>query len=231
MGGRMKAVLIGYGEIGKGVFDVFSMYHDITPHDPDQNKTAVGKYDIMLVTIPPIKGFVQVIKDYQKQYGVKSTIVFGTTPIGTCSQIDAVHCPVEGRHPNLAESIRITDKWLGGKDKLAHRFITEAEFTIHQLDRPEFTEFLKLRSTTVYGLNIEFARYSKDVCDSLGLNFEETKEWDKWVNRIYSHFGMDWARRYILDAPEGPKGGHCVTPNAKILNKQFPNKMVKIVGE
>jgi hypothetical protein len=69
------------------------------------------------------------------------------------------------------------------------------------------------------------------VCGELGIDFERTKEWDKWVNDIYKYFDMPWATRYILNAPEGPKGGHCVTPNARILNKQYPDDLVRIVAE
>jgi hypothetical protein len=228
----VKAILVGYGEIGKGIKEVFWKYHQIDVYDPaTAPEKPVGEYEILLVTLPYIDNFVEIIKSYQKEYGVKSTLIFSTTAVGTCSQLEAVHCPIEGKHPDLAESIRVTDKWLGGKDELALKFLKDANFKVNVLDKPEFTEFLKLRSTTVYGLNIEFARYSKEICDKLGIDYENVKKWDEWVNDLYHHFGMEWAIRYVLDAPEGTKGGHCVTPNAKILNQQFPNEMVKIVAE
>lgn len=228
----MKALLVGYGEIGRGVKDVFGNYHEIDVYDPKTQPTVPeGSYGILLVAVPFFDNFVEIIKEYQKKYSVKSTIIFSTTKIGSCSKLNAVHCPVEGRHPDLAESIKITDKWLGGKDKLAETFLKDAGFKIIQLDKPEYTEFLKLRSTTVYGVNIEFARYSKFVCDDLGLDYEFVKMWDKDINKIHAHFGMDWARRYILDPPTGKKGGHCVVPNAIILNEQYPNEMVKLVSE
>lgn len=228
----MKAILVGYGEIGRGVYEVFGEYHQIDKYDPiTAPDKPVGKYDILVLALPYFDGFIDVVKGYQEEYGVSSTISFGTTPVGTCSKIGAVHCPVEGRHPNLAESIRITDKWLGGNDDLAERFLKEAKFNVLQLDRPEYTEFLKLRSTTAYGVNIEFARYSKKICDELGLDYARVNEWDRWVNGIYDYFNMTQFTRPILEPPVGAKGGHCVTPNAKILNKQYPNEMVRIVAE
>lgn len=228
----MKAILAGYGEIGKGVFEVFKDYHQIEPNDPDKGIMAPdGQYDVLLVAIPYFDNFIDIVNDYQQKYGVKSTIIFSTVAIGTSAKLAAAHCPVEGKHPDLAESIRISEKWLGGKDELALKFLKDADFNVINLEKPEYTEFLKLRSTTVYGVNIEFARYSKKVCDALGLNYDEVKKWDGWVNNIYHHFGMGWAIRYTLDAPQGAKGGHCVTPNAKILNKQYPDKMVEIVAE
>lgn len=227
----MKAILVGFGEIGKSVYEVFSKYHQIETFDVKNGERPAGQFEILLVAIPFIDDFKEVIRGYQKEFETKSTIVFSTTAVGTCAEIGAVHCPVEGRHPDLAESIRVSDKWLGGRDELAEKFLKEAEFNVMVLGKPEYTEFLKLRSTTIYGVNVEFARYTKNVCEKIGLDFEETKKWDSWYNDIYKHLGMDWAHRYILDPPEGKKGGHCVTPNAKILYKQFPDELVRIVAE
>jgi hypothetical protein len=64
------------------------------------------------------------------------------------------------------------------------------------------------------------------------MDYGAVKEWDNWVNDLYNNvLGMPEYTRYVLDAPEGPKGGHCVTPNAIILNQQFPNVMVEQVAE
>lgn len=227
----MKAILVGYGEIGRGVKEVFGEHHHVDVYDPiTQPDKPSGQYDILLVALPFMPTFAEVVGSYQKEYGVKSTIIFSTVAVGTCRQLGAAHCPVEGKHPNLAESIQVSDKWLGGKSVVAEHFLESAGFKVNVLDKPEYTEFMKLRSTTVYGLNIEFARYTKEICDQLGLDYENIKAWDKWVNGIYKHFGMDWATRYILDAPTGPKGGHCVTPNATILQGQFPHPLVNIVA-
>lgn len=228
----MKAVLIGYGEIGKGIFDVFSKYHEISIQDPAKGyELGLVPCDIILVAIPFNDNFETVILEARIKCQCMNILVFSTVPIGTCSKIRACHCPIEGKHPNLAESIRRTDKWLGGENKICEKFLKDAEFNIIKLNNPSHTEFLKLRSTTLYGINIEFARYSKEVCGKLGLDYDFVKKWDNWVNDLYISFNMNWAMRYILDPPNGPKGGHCVTSNAKILNKQYPNDIVKIVAE
>ena len=225
----MKALLIGYGEIGKAVHKVFSGQHDIEVYDSAFNvDTPTGEYDVLLVAIPYTPSFVEIVQGYK----AKHIIVFSTVPIGTCSQIGACHCPVEGKHPYLAESMRkTTTKWLGGHDDICTEFVQSAGFYVQHLDKPEYTEFLKLRSTTLYGLNIEFARYSKSVCDDLGLDYEHVKSWDTWVDNLYHDLGMPWFRRYLLDPPKGTKGGHCVTPNALLLNEQYPDELVARVAE
>lgn len=230
---RMNALLIGYGEIGKGVKSVFEPYHRITVFDPAYNNTKPEKeyYDILLVAIPFSDKFIDIVKGYLEEYHIKHCLVFSTTAIGTCEQIPANHCPVEGKHPDLAKSIRITDKWLGGSDDICKSFLEYADFIVFQFPSPKHTEFLKLRSTTVYGVNIEFARYCKMISDDIGLDYNAVKKWDTWYNKLYADFGETKFTRPILDPPIGKKGGHCVTPNAIILNKQYPNPMVEIVAE
>jgi len=228
----MRALLVGYGEIGKAVDAVFNRYHSITCYDPQTHpEQPEGDFDILLVAFGYSDRFVDSVEAYMALYDIDHVLVFSTVPIGTCTRMGACHCPVEGKHPDLRASIRMTDKWLGGHDDTCWRFLVEAKFTVNQLSKPEHTEFLKLRSTTVYGLNIEFARYSKTVADDLDLDYMIVKHWDGWVNQLYSRLDMEWATRYILDPPKGAKGGHCVTPNARILNEQYPDALVARVAE
>ena len=228
----MNAVLVGYGEIGRAVAEAFGTAHRITPHDPGSGVHADdAHYDILLVAFGYSDSFVEDVLAYQERFGPSHTLVFSTVPIGTCRKLDAVHCPVEGKHPDLAQSLRMTDKWMGGHDAVCEQFLTDAGFIVRLLALPEYTEWLKLRSTTLYGVNIEFARYSKWVCDDLGLDYSAVKEWDAWVNGLYAGLGMPQFTRYLLDPPEGSKGGHCVTPNARILAQQYPDPLIDVVGE
>jgi len=232
----MKAILCGYGEIGKAVFKVFSKYHKIQIHDPYQSlEVSKGtKADILLVAIPYSSAFVNIVSKYQKYFKIKTTIVFSTTAIGTCRQLNAVHSPVEGKHPNLAKSIKIHKRWIGGTNINALDFFSKAGFKSKNteiLRKSEWTEFLKLRSTSLYGVNIEFARYSKEVADNLKMPFENIQQFDKDYNKLYQELKMPQYSRYILTPPKGKIGGHCVTSNSKILNKQYPNNLLKEINK
>ena len=229
----MKAILIGYGEIGKAVFNVFSHDHEIIIHDVAKGIDYIAKNgeraEILIIAIPYSRHFEKIVKSYQEKFDIKSTLVFSTTQIGTCKRLKAVHSPVEGKHPNLAESIETGKRWIGGKDERVMRFFKEAGFKKEQLrvvEKPEFTEFLKLRSTTLYGVNIEFARYSNEVARELKMSFEEVRKFDEDYNELYRKMGMPWFARYILSPPKGKLGGHCVVPNAKKLKKLFPHSML-----
>lgn len=233
----MRSLIVGLGEIGKAVQEVIGehdevMTYDIKEHDPLIHTDC----DIMHVCFPYNDEFVKNVKDYIKLFKPWHVIIWATVPIGTTKQIDGViHSPVEGRHPKLGRSIKDMTRWIGANDAAEGEFFssyfTRMYMKTRIVESSDYTEALKLLSTTEYGVNIEFARYKKVVTDSLGMDFKLTKEWNRDYNKLYHNLDMDWAQKYILDAPQGAKGGHCVTPNARLLYEQFPDELVKIVGE
>jgi len=220
-----KCVIIGYGEIGKGLYEFYSKYHKIDIFDIKlKNSDFEKEYDVMLVSIPYTENFVQIVKEYQKTFKPKATIIFSTVAIGTTVQIEnAVHSPIEGKHPHLQESIAKWQVFMGGKNDIALGFFTDANKLVYGLDKPEHTEFMKLQSTSNYGVMIEYARYVDSVCDDIGLDYNAIKTFNMAYNQLYKTMGMPNYQRYILDAPKGNLGGHCVTNNSLILNKQYPS--------
>ncbi len=229
----MLCILVGYGEVGSSLYKVFSPAHHIEIHDPKKNKYALNtKYDLMLVAIPYKPGFVQVIKSSQEFFEPKATIVFSSTAIGVCKKLKAIHSPVEGIHPTLAESIMHSPRWIGGMDgfKKVKDFLLLSGFdenSIVHVKDSRWTEFLKLRSTSLYGLNIEFARYTKKVADKIGMDYTWSNLYDSWYNKLYRLHGKEEYKRYVLYPPKGNIGGHCVIPNAEILNRQHPHDFLK----
>lgn len=224
----MNCILVGYGEIGRAVKDVFGQAHNIDTYDiTDKGKPPAKSYDILLACFPYSEIFETEAQHYQNRFNTKATIIFSTVAIGTTRKIPgAVHSPVEGKHPNLAESIKIMPRWVGGFGKLVDQFFTEAGFKPKYVT-PETTEFLKLQSTSNYGLMIEYARYVKSVCDQLGINYAHVKDFNLDYNILYRKMGMSKYQRYILDPPEGNLGGHCVTPNARMLDSQYPSLFLR----
>lgn len=227
----MTSLIAGYGEIGRAVGEVIGK-HEHT----DIEYITSGTYDVLHICFPYDDLFLSEVERYRAIYQPKHVVIYSTVPIGTTRQIPgAVHSPVEGKHPNLAQSIREMVRWIGADDEIEGKFFN-AYFAATGLQTrlvpsSQFTEALKLLSTTEYGVNIEFARYKQFVADSLGMDYELCKEFNREYNRLYRALGLDQFQKYVLDAPDGPKGGHCVTPNARLLNDQYPNELVKIVGE
>lgn len=229
----MGNLVIGMGEVGNGVFNVLRTRVSAYARDKE-SIPILQKIDYLHIAIPYTEDFKEQVKNYMELYNPKVTIVYSTVPIGTCEELGVVHSPVEGKHPVIGLSIQNSARWLGSSDK---KLLTKAKklwekiVPVRELPSANFTEALKLLSTTEYGVNIEFARYKKKIGDDLGVDYVAMKQWNLDYNQLYKRLGMEQFQKFILDPPEGPKGGHCVTNNAKLLYEQYPDEQVKVVGE
>lgn len=229
----MQSLIIGYGEIGRAV-GINIGIHDFADRTIPPQQT----YEVIHICYPCEDDvFVTSVKAYIELYKPEHVIVWSTVPIGTTRQIPgAVHSPIEGKHPDLSDSIGYMERWVGYNDRAEgqwfNNYFTDLGLKVKLIENSDFTEALKLLSTTEYGINIEFARYKKHIADEIGMDYELTKEWNIEYNRLYKSLGFEKKfQKFVLDAPEGPKGGHCVVPNARILHERYPSELTKIVGE
>ena len=221
-------IVIGVGEIGTAVGEVLKRQDSVVGRGKE-DPGFKSKGGNLHICYPYSETFVKDTKRYIRQYKPKTVIVYSTTPIGTCEKIgkDIVHSPVEGKHPHLEDSILIMPRWIGVKNKKAR----ERAFklwrpyvkVIRLMASSRYTEFLKLRSTAKFGINLVWTDYEKAVADRVGINFSAVKEFDQDYNNLYKELGLDEFQRYILDPPNGVIGGHCLVPNAEMLNQQYFN--------
>lgn len=227
-----KSLVIGMGEIGKAVAEVIG---DCQTLDVEK-RPIITPLDILHICFPYSENFINEVENYKKQFNPKHIVIYSTVPVGTTIQIwKAAHSPVEGRHPDLALSIRQMTRWVGHNEdetgKFFLHFFNRLGLTVNVIRDSDFTEFLKLRSTAKYGVNLVWADYEKRVADALDMPYEYIQAFDRDYNKLYRNLGEDWAQRYILDPPEGKIGGHCIVPNAKLLREQYPSDLLdKIVG-
>lgn len=224
-----RILFVGLGEVGRSLYDYMiekdsDVYYYIDTIDTTKGFYPVEEveFDWLFICIPWSDNFVGAVKEYQRQYPKAKTIIFSSVPIGTSRLCNAAHSPVEGRHPNLADSFANFTRFVGGGTEDYYLLMESFFDKVIYLDTPEQTELLKLTSTTLYGINIEFARYRNEICKKYGLHYEWVKEYDKAYNRLYDEVGEPRFKRYILDPPEGKIGGHCIRENARLLEKQFP---------
>lgn len=235
----MRSLVVGLGQIGRAVKAVLETDYtvrtvDITGEDTTQDGESII---VMNICFPYSEHFIAQVKDYIARFKPEHIIIWSTVPIGTTKQITgAVHSPVEGKHPDLELSIRTMERWIGANDDKEGQwfvgYFNKLSLKTRIVSSSDFTEALKLLSTTEYGLNIEFARYKEKVAEALGMPYVLTKEWNGVYNKLYRDLGLEKRfQKFILDSPKGPKGGHCVTPNARLLYEQYPDELVRIVGE
>lgn len=229
---KMRHLIIGLGEIGKAVYGIFPDAQTL-----DIEKKAIeSPIDVMHICFTYGKGFLGQVLEYKEKYNPDHVVIWSTVPIGKTKKIKgAVHAPVEGKHPDLEDSIRQMERWLGYNDEAEKYFyinlFNEVGIKVKPVENSDFTEALKLLSTTEYGINIEFARYKKHVADELGMDYELTKEFNIEYNKLYKTLGLEKKyQKFVLDAPEGDIGGHCIVPNAQLLGDQYPSIYTRIIG-
>lgn len=231
----MNHVIVGYGQIGQAIHKIIGPANIV---DIEKGFLQYGdkSTDILHVCFPFTHEFEDELKRYIDVFEPLHVIIYSTVPIGTSKKFSAVHSPVEGRHPNLEESIRKMERWIGTNNprrgQFFKDFFNELGIRARVVKRSEYTEALKLLSTSEFGANLVFTDYKARVAEAIGMDFELTKDWNKEYNDLYEHLGLgETIKKYVLDPPKGHIGGHCVVPNAELLDEQFPSDILKKIKE
>jgi len=220
----MKHLVIGNGEVGKALQEVFNC--DIR----DLEKTDFKKYDVIHIAFPYSKKFIKQVKKYQERYNPEYTVIHSTVPVGTSTKLKANHSPVTGVHPKLVESIKTFTKFIGGKDSsiLAEEFQKYGINAVAVL-RTEETEAGKLYNLLTYGINILIEKEIYKFCVDNGLDYSVVyKDFVKMYNEGYQKLGMNNIKMYELKHKEGCIGGHCVVKNSPLLKTRFSKVLKKL---
>jgi len=229
----LKALLAGYGEVGQAIYRLVAPHHQVVVVDPGHGhplKKCPDKKDLVLVAFPWSEKFRQAVRGYKDMAKTDRVLIFSTVPIGTCGVLGASHFPVEGRHPGIDGDMKCNpDNVLGGPDPVIEQFLRECGLRFDVLEKPDWTEFLKLRSLAYYGLCIEFARTSKETADEIGLPWKEVMAYDHGYNGINLRRGTAEYCRPVLEPPEGKIGGHCILPGIRMLYFQTWDGLLKTI--
>jgi len=235
----MNHIVIGFGEIGKSIYQYLLDYDNIKDeiveaYDINMSNRPSGKYDVMHVCIPFINDFVEVVKEYQNEFLSEKgiTIIHSTVNIGTSRILGAVYSPVRGVHPNIVKGLKTFVKFFAGKNaKLASSIFRIRGTKVNVHTGPTATEDLeasKLWDTTQYGWQIVLNKYMKKWCDQQGLDFDVIyTQFNKTYNDGYTKLNRPEVVRPYLRHMPGAIGGHCVIPNCKILNEFISGIILK----
>lgn len=214
----MQHLVIGLGEVGSAVQKILKC------DGAEQNKAPQDQYEMIHICFPHSIKFVDEVKAYQTAYRAKYVVVHSTVPLGTCDPHQWIHSPVRGVHPNLEEGIRTFTKYFGGVNAefAAHEF-SEKKITTLTTTKAAHTEALKLWDTTQYGIMIALEKEIHAYCKRHDLPFDLVYQHANMsYNEGYTKLGKPEVVRPYLDQHDGPIGGHCVIPNATILNNSEP---------
>lgn len=226
---KERTLIIGKGEIGSSLGNVLALAYDVQYKDKDSE--VEGNFNVMNVCIPYSDNFVSIVKEYQKRHNPKLTIIHSTVPVGTSRKCNAVHSPINGKHPNLTKSIQTFIKFVGGNNGYnsydAVRYLNKAGIRTKVFSSSESTEFAKIMCTTRYGVSIMEMKETEKECERLGVPFHEVyTEWNSAYNEGYVAMGSNQFFRPVLEPMRGEIGGHCVINNCDLANN-FLTDLVK----
>lgn len=236
----MNIGIIGHGEIGKSVEQIYSDYSKfkLTIIDKEYVR-GDGTIDIMNICLPLFDDYVTVVCEYIKKYKPILCIIHTSTTPGTTLEISSraecgvVHSPVRGVHPNLYEGLKMFKKYIGYVDnegkKLCEEHFEDLKIPYQSVAGPSNTELAKLYSTTYYGLCIAFHGEMKRHFDELNLNYDIITDWNKTYNDGYRELGKEGVIRPVLTPPDKFIGGHCVIPNTELLRGIFTSKAFDLI--
>jgi hypothetical protein len=226
----MNHLVIGLGEVGKAVQAVLQCDGYDYQNAPSEKEVS---YDMLHICFPHSDTFVETVMEYMHKYVPKYVVVHSTVPVGTCDEHGWIHSPVRGVHPNLELGIRTFTKYFGGLNSDVpamefHHLGIETVATTHARD----TEALKLWDTTQYGIMIILEKEIYAYCKRNNLSFDLVYHHaNKTYNKGYTELGRPEVVRPYLAQHDGPIGGHCVMPNARIMrNQEAGHYMVMLEG-
>lgn len=213
--GTTKHLVVGLGEVGSAIQTIFGAdgIDDKIWSEPQSH------YDYLHICIPYSDKFVDIVKEYQKQFTPIHTIIHSTVPVGTSRKCEALHSPIRGLHPNLYSGVMTFEKFIGGEraSEVADAF-RRVGIRVILCDKQETTELGKLLDTEYYRACIEFTLRARELADKHSVPFHEAYTlFNLTYNAGYQELGHPEFVRPTLQAIKQPIGGHCVLPNKKLI--------------
>jgi len=223
--------LIGCGEVGSAIEKLYIGEFDqpvyLKALDPAKRRTDdLADCPIIHVAVPA--EFVEPAilgAPESALYIVHSTVVPGTCrKISTESKRRVVHAPIEGRHPNLTESLIDWKMPVTG----AREDVYEALTALRALGIPaeswagswEASELAKQMSTLRLGVEVLFMRHVYELAARFKADPELIhKRYTEMYNDLYTLQIQPKFQRTNLEPTEGPIGGHCVVSNAENMKE------------
>jgi UDP-N-acetyl-D-mannosaminuronate dehydrogenase len=174
---------------------------------------------------------------YFKKYKPAIVNICTTIPPETVDELEKTginfcHSTTRGLHPNLAESVKVITKHIGGAcaDELAAYFnVARVPCITH--NKAKTTALLHILNNVHYGVNLIFADEAAHLCRMHGVDFFDYLLYTKTNNDGYSALGHPTKVRPVLTPPGGKIGGHCVTHSATLIKPAERETLFNHVAE
>ena len=221
---KKEHLIIGLGEIGKALQTILEC------DGIDKTDGNSDDYRILHICFPWSDEFVNEVKKYVEMYKPEIVVVHSTVPVGTCDPNGWVHSPVRGVHPELEKGIRTFVKYFGGNKAGEVSYIfAKLGIRVETALRAKHTEALKLWDTTQYGVMIALEKEIKEYCERNDVDFDLVyTNANQTYNHGYRRLDKENVNRPVLAHMPGKIGGHCVIPNAQLLDSPLAQYIVDV---
>ncbi len=229
---KIEVGILGYGEVGQAIAKFYK-----NPKIKDLKRDdGLEKAEILHVCIPWGDNFIAIVKKEIKKIKPRLVIIHSTVAPGTTKKIGGmiVHSPVRGIHPHIHQGIKTFIKYIGADNKkageLAKKYLENLGLKVKIFYPSATTEIGKILDTTYYGLCIAWHGEMEEICKKWKINFDEAVvDFNKTYNEGYEKLGKKNVVRPVLYPPKGGIGGHCIIPNAEIMEKFSKSKAIDLI--
>ncbi len=227
--------ILGFGEIGSSLKKCIGPDLEISISDPAQAfNDDLSRCDVVHVCVPQPALFVAMGERKWGEMKDQICIIHTTVRPGDTQVIAdhfkecfaaVYHAPVRGKHPDLSAGMQNFLMPFSGPTSHQQEV---ADYMDSVLNIPMDywgqdyinTELAKLLSTLRYAWEIMWRKHLQHLCDMYDADPKLVNDqWTEQYNEGYDLLDFPQFRRSILDFVEGPIGGHCVIPNAKLIKE------------
>lgn len=236
---KKHILVIGLGEIGNPLLKIISgAGYSVSSYDL-KKKSFVKKQrtvDVLHICFPYSNKFVDEVCNYISEYKPKLTLIESTVKPFTTQKIyenfsrsiRICHSPVRGNVKDTFEwAFFAYTKFIGPADKdsgeQAEQYYKSLGFKTYICKSPLETEFMKIINTTYYGLLIAWFQEINRICETFNIDYEEIR---KFIETTTTESGNKHVRPIMIP---GFIGGHCVIPNANLLNECFSSEFITAI--
>ncbi|OGY18478.1 MAG: hypothetical protein A2900_03550 [Candidatus Chisholmbacteria bacterium RIFCSPLOWO2_01_FULL_50_28] len=231
----MTIGVIGLGEVGSAIIKLCKKKHTVYGRNRSRDELKGKTIDILHICFGYSSDLPSIVIEAIRELRPKLVIIDSTVKPGTTqgiyqkTKVPIVHAPIVGKHPNLYRYLVSMPKVIGpineGAYRAAAKHFNQLGVKTIRFRSPLESEMAKILETTYYGWNIIFEKFVHRICKKLGANHNEVyRQFNEIYNKGYERT-LPNVRRPILDHFPGEIGGHCVVPNAEIiqgwLNDEF----------
>ncbi len=238
-----NVAILGQGEVGQAIKQLVETKYPVFTREIDYDNIKDNPIDILHVCIPYSDKFETIIEDIINELKPRLTIINSTVKPGATqnihqkTQANLAHTPFMGvhpvkpgkqfQHPESSQSLHLFDyftrftKFIGPVNQqsgqLAQDHFESLGIKTQKFNNSTETELAKILSTTYYGWNILFEKWVHSLCQQNDLEFDN----------VYTKYNLNYNQGYqdilphvvrpVLKHHQGEIGGHCVIPNAEII--------------